>query len=332
MTRTIRFHELGEPEVLRYEELPLPDPGPKEVAVNIEAIGLNRAEAGFRRGKYVEQPVLPARIGYEAAGTVLSTGSAVTGLAPGDAVSILPAFSMNDYGVYAEQAIVPAGAVLKRPAGMTALEGAAIWMPYLTAWGALYDIAHIGAGDAVIITAASSSVGLAAIALCRRVGATAIAVTRGPGKRQALLDHGASAVVVSQEQEIGAAVAALTDDKGATLAFDPVAGDGVLKLAEALGFNGQIIVYGNLSGRAHETPFPYAQGMRKGLAMRAYLVFELLRDRQRREHAIAGILEGYTDGSLRPVIDKVFAFDQMVAAHRYLEASGQIGKVMVEVG
>ncbi len=332
MVKTIRFHETGGPEVLQYEDLPLGSPGEKEVAVRIEAIGLNRAETGFRRGKYVEQPNLPARIGYEAAGEILAVGSAVQALAVGDAVSIMPAFSMNNYGVYAEQAIVPAGAVIKRPAAMSALEGAALWMPYMTAWGALYDIAHIGEGDAVIITAASSSVGLAAIALCNRVGARAIAVTRGPGKRDALLAHGAEAVVISDEEDIAQAVKALTDGKGARLAFDPVAGDGVLKLAEALGFNGQIIVYGNLSGRAHETPFPYGQAMGKGLSVRAYLVFELFRDKVRRQQAIDGILSGFANGSIKPITDKVFDFEEMVAAHQYLEASTQFGKVMVKVG
>lgn len=332
MVKAIRFHETGEPEVLQYEELPLAAPGEKEVAVRIDAIGLNRAEAGFRRGKYVEQPKLPARIGYEAAGEVLAIGSGVEGLAVGDSVSVLPAFSMNSYGVYAEQAIVPASAILKRPDGMTALDGASLWMPYLTAWGALYDITGIGKGDAVIINAASSSVGLAAISLCNRVGATAIAVTRGSDKREALLQHGADAVVVSNEEDIAESVKSITDGKGARLAFDPVAGDGVLKLAEALGPQGQIIIYGNLSGNAHNTPFPYGQGMAKGLSVRAYLVFELIRDQVRRERAIAGILEGYADGSIRPVTDKVFDFNEMVEAHRYLEGSTQFGKVMVKVG
>jgi NADPH:quinone reductase-like Zn-dependent oxidoreductase len=190
----------------------------------------------------------------------------------------------------------------------------------------------IGKGDAVIINAASSSVGLAAISLCNRVGATAIAVTRGSDKREALLQHGADAVVVSNEEDIAESVKSITDGKGARLAFDPVAGDGVLKLAEALGPQGQIIIYGNLSGNAHNTPFPYGQGMAKGLSVRAYLVFELIRDQVRRERAIAGILEGYADGSIRPVTDKVFDFNEMVEAHRYLEGSTQFGKVMVKVG
>ena len=332
MVRTVRFHQVGEPEVLQFDEIPLAPLADKEVSVRIEAIGLNRAEAAFRRGKYVEKPQLPARIGYEAAGQITAIGSGVEGLMVGDAVSILPSFSQNDYGVYADEAVVPAGAVVKRPEGMSALVGASIWMPYLTAWGALYDLADIGKGDAVIIPAASSSVGLAAIALCNRVVAQAIAVTRGTTKRDALLEHGADAVVVSDEEDIVEAVKELTGGRGAQVAFDPVAGEWIQQIAEAMGVNGQIFIYGNLSGHAHQTPFPYGQGMAKGLSVRAYLVFELLRDKARRERAIAGILEGFADGSIRPITDKVFNLDEIVAAHRYLEASNQFGKVMVEVG
>ncbi len=332
MVKTVRFHATGEADVLQFEELPLAQLADDEVSVRIEAIGLNRAEAGFRRGKYVEQPKLPARIGYEAAGQITGVGSGVTGLAVGDEVSILPSFSQNDYGVYAEEAVVPADSVLLRPPGMPALVGASIWMPYLTAWGALYDIAGIGKGDAVLIPAASSSVGLAAIALCNNVGAQAIAITRGTVKRDALLAHGADAVIVSDEEDIAEAVRALTDGRGAQVAFDPVAGDWIQQIAEVMAVNGQIIIYGNLSGRAHQTPFPYGQAMAKGLSVRAYLVFELLRDKARRERAIEGILSGYGEGTIRPVTDKVFSLDEIVEAHRYLEQSNQFGKVMVEVG
>ncbi len=332
MVKTVRFHQPGEADVLRFEELPLAQLADDEVSVKINAIGLNRAEAAFRRGKYVEQPKLPARIGYEAAGQITGIGSGVTGLAVGDEVSILPSFSQNDYGVYAEEAVVPADSVLKRPAGMSALVGASIWMPYLTAWGALYDIAEIGKGDAVLIPAASSSVGLAAITLCNNVGAQAIAITRGTAKRDALLAHGADAVIVSDEEDIVEAVKALTDGRGAQVAFDPVAGDWIQQIAEAMGVHGQIIIYGNLSGRAHQTPFPYGQGMAKGLSVRAYLVFELLRDKARRERAVDGILSGYAKGTIRPITDKVFSLDEIVEAHRYLEQSNQFGKVMVQVG
>ena len=163
MTQVVRFHRTGGPEVLQIEDVEIRDPGANEVRVRIEAIGLNRAEAMFRSGTYLEQPRLPASLGYEASAIVEKLGQGVSGFKLGDRVSVIPAFSMNDYAVYAEEAIAPAAALVARPPGLTAAEGAAVWMAYITAYGALMDVAKLGKGDHVVITAASSSVGTAAI-------------------------------------------------------------------------------------------------------------------------------------------------------------------------
>lgn len=221
--RTIRFHEFGGPEVLRFESLDAGDPGEGELRVRIEAIGLNRAEASFRSGRYVEKAQLPSRIGYEAAGIVEAAGPGVQGFAPGDPVCILPTFSMTRYGVYAERAIVPAHSVLPRPHGLSAIESAAVWMAHLTAYGAIVDIARVGRGEAVIVTAASSSVGLAAIRICNAIGAIPVAVTRGEGKRDALLRAGAAHVIVSQRDDLAAEAMRVTAG-GARLAVDPIGG------------------------------------------------------------------------------------------------------------
>ncbi|WP_406340795.1 alcohol dehydrogenase catalytic domain-containing protein [Streptomyces sp. NBC_00648] len=156
MARTVRFHELGGPEVLRLEDVEVGVPGPGELLIRVDAIGLNRAEALFRGGNYIEKvKEFPARLGAEAAGVVEVVGAGVTGFEPGQAVSVVPAFSMNAYGVYAERAIVPAAAVLHRPASLDAVGGAAVWMPYLTAYGALVEVGGMRAGDTVVLTAAS---------------------------------------------------------------------------------------------------------------------------------------------------------------------------------
>src|SRR5215475_2650092 len=102
MARVVRFHETGGPEVLKIEQVDLPRPGAGEVRIVVKALGLNRAEAMFRGGHYLEQPKLPARLGYEAAGTVEALGEGVQGLKVDDAVSTIPAFSMNQYGVYGD--------------------------------------------------------------------------------------------------------------------------------------------------------------------------------------------------------------------------------------
>lgn len=188
MAKTVLFHELGGPEVMRLEDVEVGEPGPGELRIRVEAIGLNRAEVLFRTGRYIE-PVkaFPARLGTEAAGVVEAVGVGAGWFRPGQPVSTVPGFSQNEYGVYAERAIVPASAVLPRPEGLGAVEGAAVWMPYLTAYGALVEVGGMRPGDTVVLNAASSSVGLAAIHVADRIGATPIALTRTAAKKDALL-------------------------------------------------------------------------------------------------------------------------------------------------
>jgi NADPH:quinone reductase-like Zn-dependent oxidoreductase len=331
MTKVVRFHEFGGPEVLRFESLEVAEPGAGEVRVRVEAIGLNRAEAAFRSGRYIEKAQLPARLGYEAAGVIEALGEGVNGHSIGEPVCVMPAFSMNKYGVYAERAIVPASALLKRPAGLGTKESASIWMQYLTAYGALIDISKIGSGDALIITAASSSVGLASIQIANHVGAVPIAVTRTPAKEAALHKAGAAHVIVTENQNLETEVQRITGGKGAKVAFDPIGGPIVASLAAVMAPRGWLILYGNLSGQAQNTVFPFGPSAMKGFAMRGYLVFEIIHDPQRFELARLFIEEGLRAGWLRPIIAKTFSFDQMVEAHRYLEANEQIGKVVVTV-
>lgn len=331
MTRVVRFHQTGGPEVLQLEDESIGEPGPGEARIRIQSIGLNRAEAAFRSGTYIEQPVFPSRIGYEAAGIIEALGDAKSNFKVGDAVCILPEFSMTRYGVCAESAIVPSAALIKRPAELNEIEAAAVWMPYMTAWGALSELAPFAASDAVVITAASSSVGLAAIQVAHRLGAVPIAVTHTAEKRDALLAAGAPHVIVSTEENIAERVMAITHGKGARMVFDPIAGPGVADLAAALGPRGIFVIYGNLSGRGQETPFPYMQAMRKSLTMRPYLIFPDMANKTRHIAACEFILSGLKDKSLKPIIAKTFTLDQIVDAHRYMESNQQIGKIVVTV-
>ncbi len=331
MTRTIRFHEFGGPEVLKFEDLVVGEPGAGEMRVRIQAIGLNRAEAAVRSGHYIEKAVLPARLGYEAAGVVEAMGPGVSGFQIGEPICVIPEFSMNRYGVYAEAALVPATAVVKRPPGVSSEQAAAVWMAYLTAYGALIDIARIGKADAVVITAASSSVGLAAIQIANSVGAVPIAATRTEVKRAGLQEAGAAHVVTTQTQDLAAEVMRVTDGRGARLVFDPISGPGIAALAAALGRQGVLVLYGNLSGKGHESPFPFGLAVGKGLSVRGYLVFEIIHDPKRLAPADAFIREGLRKGTLKPRIARTFSFEQMAEAHRYLESNQQLGKVVVTV-
>ncbi len=327
MARSIRFHETGGPEVLCIEDIAVPSPGPGEIHIQVKALGLNRAEALMRRGTYIETPVLPSGLGLEAAGLVEALGDGVTGFAIGDAVSVLPPISMARWPVHGELVRFPAEFVVKHPPGLSFEQAAASWMQYLTAYGALIDIAKLSADDIVIITAASSSVGLAAIEIARQMGATVIAVTRTSRKKAKLLAEGVHHVVASGEEDLRERLRQITGARGARVVFDPIGGPIFEPLTAAMAPGGILIEYGGLSPQP--TPFPLFAVLSKRLTLRGYLVHEVIADEARRDAAKAFILDGLATGTLRPVIAKVFPFEEIVAAHRYLESNEQFGKIVV---
>lgn len=224
MPRTVFFDAFGDASVLRTEQITAPEPGPGEVRLRIRAIGINRAEVLFRAGHYVGEPDFPSQLGYEAAGEIEATGEGVTGWSPGDRVSVIPAFAIDAYGLYGEVSQAPACALVRVPDNMSWTDAAAAWMQYGTAWGGLIQQAKLSAGETVLIPAASSSVGLAAIQIARMAGATPVELTRRYDKAALLLDAGASAVIATEEQNLVEEVMKLTDGKGANVAFDPVGG------------------------------------------------------------------------------------------------------------
>ena len=328
MPKIVRFHEVGDASVLKLEELPKPQPGEGEALLKVEAIGLNRAEVMFRSGKYLDQPVLPSLIGYEASGIIESVGPRVTDLKPGDRVSSIPGFHMNKYGTYGEYAVLPAYALAPYPQHLSAVEGTSIWMQYLTAYGVV-EFGGLKKGQHFLITAAASSVGLAAIQIAKLVGATSIATTRNKAKAEGLLDAGADFVINTGSEDLVGRVEEITGGKGFALAFDPIAGPGLETLAEAAGYQATIMEYGALDPRP--TPYPLFGGLRKGLSIRGYTIFEINKDPERSARARKFVTEGLTAGALKPIIAKTFKLEEIVEAHRYMESNDQIGKIVVTV-
>jgi len=328
MAKVVRLHRQGGPEVLTFEDVLLPEPGPGEVKLKIEAIGLNRSEAMYRAGRYPVPVTLPCLIGYEASGEILSLGDGVEGFEVGDKVSVLPRFQLGTYGVWGEEAIVPASALEPAPPGLSMAEAAAIWMQYLTAF-AVIEVADVGIGDAALIRAASSSVGIAAIQLCNWAGATSIACTRTHAKADALKALGAVHVIATEEEDLPARTMQITHGKGARCAFDPVGGPYVETLAQALASRGILFVYGGLSEQ--DTPYPHWPMAMRGASMRGWVASEIWNHPQRFAHAKDIILQGLAEGHLKPIIAKSFPLDQIAEANAYLESNQQVGKVVVTV-
>ncbi|MXP42331.1 zinc-binding dehydrogenase [Altererythrobacter soli] len=327
MARVVRVHQLGGPEVLTIDEMEVGDPGPGEVRIRVEAVGLNRAEAMYRAGRYPVKPHLPTLIGYEGVGRIEALGHGVTNYKEGDRVCVLPMIQQGQYGIWAEQAIVPARILLPAPPGLSAAEAASIWMQYMTAF-ALVEVADIGLGDGVIIRAASSSVGVAAIQLANWAGSVPIAATRTSAKADDLRQQGAVHVVATEEEDLVERVMEITHGKGAYVAFDPVGGPYVETLAAALRPRGILFIYGGLSGQ--DTPYPHWQCAFKGLSMRGWVASEIWNHPHRFDRARETILAGLKGGQLKPVIARQFeGLESLREANEYLESNDQIGKVVV---
>nr|MDJ0759421.1 zinc-dependent alcohol dehydrogenase family protein [Woeseiaceae bacterium] len=204
--KAVRFHRTGDASVLELEDHALVEPGPGEVRIIVEAIGLNRAEIMFREGQYLETPEFPSKLGYEASGVIDALGAGVDDFSIGERVSSVPAFSMGQYGVYGESAILPASAVARYDESLSPIEGTSIWMPYVTAYGLLVEVGGLKRGQVVLITAASSSVGVAAIQIAKAEGATVIAATRGVEKKRSISDVGADYVIATDENKLAESV------------------------------------------------------------------------------------------------------------------------------
>jgi len=329
MSRIIEFSKAGGPEVLEFIETQVPAPGPHEVRLQVKAIGINRAESMWRNDQYVIPVKYPAGLGYDAAGIVDAVGKDVTDFAIGDIVSTIPAFSFYQYHTYGEVVLIPDHAVVKHPATLSFVEAASIWMMFITAYGALIFDAHVKAGDFVLIPAASSSVGLAAIQIANYAGATPIALTRTADKKERLHEAGAVHVVAIEEQDLVVEVMRITNGIGARIAFDPVGGRDFPKLVSALANQGTIYIYGALDEGT--TLLPVLDVILKMPTIKGYSLRQIMGDKARRAEAVDYVVKGLANGAFKPIIDRTFKFDDIVEAHRYLEKGGQFGKIVVTV-
>jgi len=338
MSRIVRFHAFGPPEVLRLEEISVRPPGPGEVRIAVRAVGLNWAEVLWRQNMYVERASLPASLGTEVAGTIESVGPGVTGFAPGDPVYTFPATSQGRNPAYTDLAIFPADAVAHLPANVGFTAGAAVGVAYYTAYFALFEMARIQPGDWVLVTNGTSSAGIAAIQIAASAGARVIATARDAAGQALLTEAGAAHAICATTQCIVTRVKELTAGNGVRVAYDGVGGTLFGQLAEIVAPHGWMILYGLTGGLKVELPAQAA--FAKSLHIAVYKVFEftgsevqgLPRNEAAVARAIAHIGRGLADGTLAPVIDRSFPLAEAAEAHRYLESGRRgPGKVVLTV-
>ena len=325
--RAVRFHRLGPPtEVLQIDELEPVPLNAHEVRIRVSAFALNRADWLFCRGEHYSVAVLPSRLGSECAGTVVEVGSAVDQALLGSRVCTVP-FDTAVYGVQGEYATTPAAFLAPWPEGLSAIEAAAIWMQYLTAYFALVEVAALGAGDYVLIPAASSSAGLAAIHVAKLLGATVIATSRSEAKLPALSAAGADyPLSLDAVQDLSGRINEISRGKGVRVVYDPVGGPFVATYLDALAMNAQILIYGVLAGVP--TSFDLVPLVRKAAVIRAYSLFNHVTRRDELVRGIDFVLKAVRAG-MRPIIDSEFPFDAVLDAYTRLDTHAQIGKIVV---
>lgn len=331
MNRGVQFSRYGGPEVLEVVETPIRDPKPGEVGIRVHALGLNRAEVMYRTHVYTEEPVFPSRIGYEASGIVEAVGPGVIAFSVGDRVSTIPGFSLNEYGVAGDTAVVPVRHVAHLPTGISFAQGAAIWMQYLTAYGSLVEFGQLKRGDVVAITAASSSVGIAAIQLVNDAGGISIAITRKANKREGLLRAGAQHVIVTEAENLETRVRVITSGHGADIVFDPVGGPMLEQLASIVAEEGLIVEYGWLQPGV--PVYPVVPAIAKGFRVQGFhLSFHVVAKDARLKAGVDYVTQRLASRTFKPLLaERRFTLDQIADGYRYMESNEQLGKIIVNV-
>jgi NADPH:quinone reductase len=230
MPRTVIFGEIGEADVLQIVEEPIIEPAEGEVRVKIEAFGINRADQMLRTGVYALPAQLPhARLGCEGTGIIDAVGPGVDKVEVGDAVLITAVPEMDTYAEYTN---VPATSVISCPSGLDAVATAALWVVNSTAYGSLIENAGMQPGDHVLITAASSAVGLAAIQIANQIGAIPLAATRSAVKKDDLLAAGAAAVITSDTEDVVQAAREYTHGVGVEIVLDSLMEPGAARACQ----------------------------------------------------------------------------------------------------
>jgi NADPH:quinone reductase-like Zn-dependent oxidoreductase len=328
--RAARFTGTGDASILRLVDEAPREPGPGEVRIRVTSAGLNRADVLYRAGRYLLRSPGESRTGFEGAGIVEAVGEG-TRARVGDRVGVLPSsFDVVNEGAAAETMTVPEAVVVPTPNGVADRDAGAIWMQYLTAWGALVDIAATRPGDFVVVPAASSSVGIAAIQLAKALGARAIATTTSAAKVRALEAFAPHAIVDTRHESYVDRVKEITGGAGARVIFDPVYGPLVNDHIRAACREAVVFVYGALD----PTPLTLELGgmLRKQIRLQGYTIGPLLGDPARRARGVADITARLQLGEFAPVVDSYFPLDRVQDAHRRVESNLQIGKVVVTPG
>ncbi len=314
----------GGPEAMQLATGPLPELKPDDLLIRVAAVGVNRPDVQQRKGAYPPPPGASPILGLEAAGEVVAMGEKATGFYPGHKVTAL-----CNGGAYAEYVTVPALQCLPWPNGFGAIEAAALPENYFTVWANMFDIGHLAAGESVLVHGGTSGIGTTAIQLAVATGAKVFA-TAGSFAKCAAIERLGGVAVNYKEADFAQVIAEATEKRGVNMVLDMIGAPYAERNIKSLARDGRLVIVAFMQGSKVEQ-FDLLPVMMKRLVITG----STMRPRTAAEKgAIAAALKKKVwpwleSGKVAPVIDRVFPLDQVVEAHRLMESSAHIGKIML---
>ncbi|MFO7684329.1 MAG: quinone oxidoreductase [Chloroflexota bacterium] len=319
--KAVRIHQSGAPEALRYEDVPLPVPGPDEVRVKIEAAGVNYIDTYHRQGVY--QQDLPFTLGMEGGGVVDEAGEKVTAVSPGERV----AYAMH-LGAYAEYAIVPAWRLVKVPPELETAVATAVMLQGMTAHYLTHSTYPIQAGDTVLVHAAAGGVGLLLVQIARLLGARVIGATSTAEKAALVQEYGAHAVILYTETDFEKEVADLTSGKGVHVVYDGVGQTTFKKGLNCLQPRGYMVLYGQASGPVAAID-PQILNQKGSLFLTRPSLSHYTLSAAEIQMRAADLFHWLSTGAIQARIDRTYPLHEAAAAHHYIEGRHTKGKLLL---
>ncbi|WP_187772100.1 NAD(P)H-quinone oxidoreductase [Agrobacterium sp. B1(2019)] len=330
LPETMRFIDLpshGGPEVMRLSQAPLPKPAKGEVLVKVEAAGVNRPDIAQRQGAYPPPKDASPILGLEIAGEVVALGEGVTEFKLGDKVCALA-----NGGGYAQYCTVPAGQALPFPKGYDAVKAAALPETFFTVWANLFQMAGLTEGETVLIHGGTSGIGTTAVQLAKAFGAEVYATAGSAEKCEACVKLGARRAINYREEDFAEVVKSETGGKGVDVVLDMIGAAYFEKNLSVLAKDGCLSIIAFLGGavadKVNLTPIMVKRLTVTGSTMRPRTADE---KRAIRDDLVAEVWPLIESGQLAPVINRVFTLDEVAEAHRLMESSNHIGKIVIRV-
>jgi putative PIG3 family NAD(P)H quinone oxidoreductase len=324
--RAVTLPSYGGPEVLTLADVPDPEPGPGEVLIDVVASAVNRADTLQRRGFYAPPPGASPYPGLECSGRIAALGADVAGWQVGDEVCALLAG-----GGYAEKVAVPAGQLLPVPAGVDLVEAAGLPEVVCTVWSNVFQLAALQPGEVLLVHGGTSGIGTMALQLAARHGARVFTTVGSPEKAARAEELGAERAIRYRDEDFVEVVRTATDGHGADVVLDNMGAKYLGRNVEVLATGGRLVVIGQQGGTRAELDLGALMGKRGSVHATSLRARPAAEKAAIVESVLAGVWPAIEAGEVRPVIDSAYPLERVADAHRAVEASGHVGKILLTV-